>query len=371
MSNILFLINSDLWWNGTFWNRLPPILSELENDKAIRFKVIARQSFLSNKHNQCWIIITPIPFWSFLVKIIKWFQIFIWNRFPSKLVRIKIFEFFAKRIISKEKFDVVHTWEYYPNLFKLLKKMNPDVIMIKDVSISPSLSWKKMFKYNSWIDYINHFIAPSDFAKTNLINSWISWLNISIIPFWVDLNKFKPIRKILSNSIRFAFSWVIEERKWIRYLIEAWKEVSDWDIQLHLYWKVYPNAKKYLNDINKYNIYLHWFVDLSKELAKNDVFVFPSLLEWSAKSVYEAMACAMPVITTYNSWSIVVNWKQWFIIPISNSNEIKNKIKYFINNKNEINEMWQSARHLVENYSWKSYWKNIHSMYKRIIRINE
>ena len=57
---------------------------------------------------------------------------------------------------------------------------------------------------------------------------------------------------------------------------------------------------------NAGKIKLTGHVEVEKYLKQADIFVFPTGLEGSAKSVYEAMASGLPVLTTENAGSIII-----------------------------------------------------------------
>jgi len=169
-----------------------------------------------------------------------------------------------------------------------------------------------------------------------------------------------------NKLFKVAFAGNINNRKGIPYLIQAWKELNLKDAELNLYGRVYPEIKKYLKDAEKYNIKIHGFIDITDELPKNHIFVFPSLLEGSAKVTYEALACGLPVITTYNSGSIIRNKVEGFVIPIQNVEAIKDKILYFYNHREQIKIFGKRARKLAEKYTWEMYGKKIVNIYEKI-----
>ena len=84
----------------------------------------------------------------------------------------------------------------------------------------------------------------------------------------------------------------------------------------------------------------------------------------------EALGCGLPVICTTNTGinDIIEDGKNGFVISASNSNEIVNKIKWFINNKNKINEMRKNAYKTSTIYTWENYNQKIVSEIKKICK---
>jgi glycosyltransferase involved in cell wall biosynthesis len=233
------------------------------------------------------------------------------------------------------------------------------VKIIQDIQMALIYSGGKAGRLPAYIkdslEYIDCFVVPSEFVRDSLVSIGIKRNKITIIPFGVDVGKFGPIKRAGSSVFKAAFSGNVNNRKGIPYLIQAWKELGLKDAELNLYGRVYPEIRKCLKDSEKFGIKVHGFIKLEKELPKNDIFVFPSLLEGSAKSLYEAMACGLPVVTTYNAGSVVRNGKEGFIIPVQDVEAIRKKILYFYDNRKQIKKMGRAARKLAEKYTWERY----------------
>jgi glycosyltransferase involved in cell wall biosynthesis len=217
------------------------------------------------------------------------------------------------------------------------------------------------------LKYIDYYIVPSDFVKKSLINEGIDETKIFVVPFGVDITKFKPVEKDYNGTFKVAFSGNVNNRKGILYLIQAWRELNLKDAELNIYGRVYPEVKKYFKNAEKYNIKIHGFVsNIYGELPKNHVYVFPSLLEGSAKSIYEALACGLPVITTKNAGSVVEDEKEGGIIPTQDIEILKEKILFFYNNRNKIEEFGKNARKKAEQYTWENYGKRVNEIYNLV-----
>jgi glycosyltransferase involved in cell wall biosynthesis len=91
------------------------------------------------------------------------------------------------------------------------------------------------------------------------------------------------------------------------------------------------------------------------------VFVIPSFAEGMAQVGIEAMACALPIICTFNSGldDLVEDGVNGFIIPSGDLQALKEKIQWFIDNRNRIGEMGNKARNSAKSYTWENYEKNV------------
>jgi len=371
---ILYFLNSDFGVQNTYGARA---LHSARIVKKQQLKVFCRNynNALKNKFD----IVKVVPFGSLIMKLLTGIPIYITYKFPSNKIKIKIFEFFLKKKLEKinlSKVKLIHSWDFLPDIFKYIKDKNPKIKIIQDVPIALPNIWKDMKdkkellqgtniktpKYmKKSLKYIDLFVVPSKFVKKSLLSEGVTEKKICVMPFGVDAVKFKPIKKDYNDKFKVAFVGNINNRKGIKYLLEAWKELNLKNSELNLYGRVYPEASKYLKNVEKVNV--HGFVDIKKKLPKNHIYVFPSLMEGSSKSVYEALASGLPVITTFNSGSVVRDGKEGFIIPVQNVKILKQKIEFFYNNRNQVRLYGRRARLLAEKYTWENYGKNFLKIY--------
>ena len=96
-------------------------------------------------------------------------------------------------------------------------------------------------------------------------------------------------------------------------------------------------------------------------LLKSDIFIFPSLGEGMSLAVLEAMACGLPCIVTKNSGvSDAINeGKNGYEIDVQNIMAIKEKIEWFIKNKDAIVTMGNHAIESAKIYTWENYNYNL------------
>jgi len=382
---IHFLINSDFGISNTIGIRVKPIVDNV-NSRGYSYLVLCRgfKRELWKTYN----LKTIFPLSRYIMKFLTAIPIYISPNFPADRIKIFLFEnavyvFLRKNInkIFNNDTTLIHSWEFIPKVYKFLKKYKKNILIFQDIAMAfPNiLTEKEQFEIfgkvvnnvpsyiKASIEYIDYFIVPSEFVKESLVKFGISKNKIFVVPFGVDINKFKPIEKKHNETFKVAFSGNVNKRKGIPFLIRAWKELNLKNAELHIYGRIYPEVKNYLKDAKKYNIFLHGFTkNIEKVLPYHDIYVFPSLLEGSAKSIYEALACGLPVITTKNSGSIVEDGKEGFIIPTCNVEAIKEKILYFYKNRKKIKEFSINARKKAEKYTWEDYGRNIVNIYEKV-----
>jgi glycosyltransferase involved in cell wall biosynthesis len=376
---ILFILNSDFGVLNTIGARAEHIARELRSEDDLTVFCRDYNKKLNNDFN----FIKVVPNGKFIMQVLTAIPIYITKKIPSNKIKISIFEYFLLKKLKHmdlSNIDVIHSWDFLPNIYRYLKSVNSNIKLIQDVPIASLNILKKLknpkFDFieenfepqNELTDsliYIDKFIVPSDFVTDSLIDLKVSMNKIKIIPFGVDISKFKPIDN-KNDKFRVAFSGNVNNRKGVKYLVKAWKELNLENSELNFYGRVYPEVLKYFKDSKKYNINLRGFVNIKEELPKNDLYVFPSLMEGSSKSVYEAMACGMPVITTYNAGSIVLDGIDGYIVPVQDTDVLKKKIKIFYNDRTKLLLSGKNARKNVKNYTWDSYGKKIVKEYEEL-----
>jgi len=117
------------------------------------------------------------------------------------------------------------------------------------------------------------------------------------LPRGVDVERFKPGMR--PPIFRAIFSGALIKRKGIHHLLEAWHRLNLRDAELWLLGSIHDEAKPYLKQFGRENVRVLGFKrDLENYLNQGSVYVFPSRLEGSAKTIYEAAASGLPMITT-------------------------------------------------------------------------
>jgi glycosyltransferase involved in cell wall biosynthesis len=213
-------------------------------------------------------------------------------------------------------------------------------------------------------------MCPSDFVYESYQEYGFGKDQLIKRPYGVDINKFKPVKKTGKRKFKVLFIGSIQLRKGIQYLLKAWEELDLKNSELIVVGRVWPDAqeivKKYYGrkDIR----FVGFDSDLTKYYKESAIFVFPSIEEGSALVNYEAMASGLPILVTKNAGSVAKNKKEGFIIPIRDSEEIKQKIRFFYENPDIMKKMGVNARKKAEKYTWENYGNNLKDFYKKILK---
>ncbi len=218
------------------------------------------------------------------------------------------------------------------------------------------------------VTYSDFIFLASEFAKKTFIDSGINEDKLFVMKRGVNLEKFKPSER-KNKKFKVLFVGRLSLRKGVQYLLEAWTKMRLKDAELLLVGSIDNNIKPVLSKYSDGgNIVFKGFLkDPSDMYRDSTIFVFPSLEEGSAKVTYEAMAAGLPVITTENSGSVIRNGLDGFIIPIRDSEAIKEKIYYFYENPKMIEIMSNNALENIKQYTWQGYRDNLIDFYNKLL----
>ncbi|MBT5023529.1 glycosyltransferase family 4 protein [Candidatus Woesearchaeota archaeon] len=297
---------------------------------------------------------------------------FIWKKFPARPIQLHLFDWVVSKKIKKIDADVLHIYEYAPRTIKQAKRQGMKVIL--DTQMAHGKTADKIFNKNRKhveenvsAKYANKIIASSQFVVDSYIDSGIDVNKIELIPHGVDLNKFKFSNKKITKKFTCLYVGLVETRKGIEYLIKAWTELNLKNSELVLCGRLNLSLRKQIKKWKKIrNIKFLGFTDPKKYYKNADAFIFPSMLESSAKVLYEAMAAELPIITTFNSGPIFKDGTAGFIIPIRDYKIMKEKLKYLYDNPKQRVKMGKLSRKLVLKHSWKNYGKKLNKLYAKL-----
>lgn len=269
-----------------------------------------------------------------------------------------------KKWISKNKIDTIFFNEQHDNdiIYKIKMKF-PEI------------------KIGSYIDYykedtVNSFFLY-DFLICNTKRHYSVFKNhpqCYYVPWGTSLETFYPMEHSPNNELTFFHSAGMSERKGTNYTIEAFIKGELYEYSkliIHTqsnFEKVFGYKEEYLK---KYNIELIIGTVPAPGLYHlGDVYVYPTTLDGLGLTMYEALACGMPVITTdhppmnevindnvgklvevdyFRSRSDAYYWP----LSIVSIDSLIDSMRYFLDEK-KVEKMKLNARNeAVELWNWK------------------
>jgi glycosyltransferase involved in cell wall biosynthesis len=195
----------------------------------------------------------------------------------------------------------------------------------------------------------------------------------------IDLSKFQQCStfNLKNNGNNILFVGRLEERKGLRYLFEAAKNLAD--IQLTIIGGPLTEISRYKQLAEKLGISSR--VNFTGELRYErlntyynsaEMLVLPSLGDSFSQVCLEALACGKPVIVTENvGFSITVKKENvGVVVPPHDSKAIADAINYLLHNPKIVMEMSERGRKLVKAYDYEIVTDIVKKVYEEILREN-
>ncbi|MFH1661824.1 MAG: glycosyltransferase family 4 protein [Candidatus Falkowbacteria bacterium] len=299
---------------------------------------------------------------------------------------------FLPQLLWKLKnFDIVHL--HYPffggaEMVWLLKLLNPKIKLIIHYHMDSKLSFvfkifsaPSKFIFNSLFENASAITCASlDYVKNSGISKIYKKYNHKFyeISFGVDINKFKSEEnKKIDNKLNILFVGGLDKAHYFKGLGILLKAVSGFKKNSYKLRIVGDGnlREKYKEQAEKLGI--KKFIkfagrvsdeDLPDHYRKADVFVLPSINRCEAFGLVllEAMACGTPVIASDlpGVRSVFKNNEHGFLVRPGSADDLANKIKIFLENKELIKKMGEAGRKLVEDeYDWNKVGKKLDLIY--------
>ena len=149
-----------------------------------------------------------------------------------------------------------------------------------------------------------HSLVASSFTRDTLVEHGTPSCAITVIPYGVDSTRFSPspAPRDLSGPLRLLFVGRINQRKGIKYLLEALRLLNEPDqpaVHLTICGRVVDSLELFQPFAGQIEIcpdVSH--AELVAAYRAADLFVFPSVAEGFGHVLLESLACGLPVLST-------------------------------------------------------------------------
>jgi len=236
--------------------------------------------------------------------------------------------------------------------------------------------WQIPFSLQSWnysrlmreIEEADYITTPSPFARESMIAEGVPEHKLIEIPFGVNANQFPTKQNLAPHPFRVIFAGQVSIRKGIPYLLEAWRQLQWPDAELWVVGGIGLDFKTLQSRWANLSGVKFWghSANLPELFQQSDIFVFPTIEEGSALVVYEAMACGLPVITTFNAGSVARHGQDGFIVPIRNVESLCHAMQLLRDTPQLRTHMGQSAQAWVSQFTWQRYQEQLVKAYHTI-----
>lgn len=289
-----------------------------------------------------------------------------------------------KDIIREFKPDILHA--HYASSYGFmgaLSGFHPFVLSVwgSDVYSFPKISplHKWIFKFN--LKKADKICSTSHAMKDEIVK--YTNKDISVIPFGIDLNIFKPFYShhvFKENTIVIGIIKHLEKEYGVVYLIEAFslllKKLKGYPIKLLIVGKGSLEAELRTKakdiGIDGDTVFTGYIPPDEIPFYQNmlSIAVFPSLKESFGVSVAEAMACEKPVVVTNVGGlpEVVENGVTGLIVPPANAEKLAEAIEKLIVNQELRITLGKQGRQRVEKlYNWENNLAAMTSIYNEVL----
>jgi glycosyltransferase involved in cell wall biosynthesis len=302
----------------------------------------------------------------------------------------KYLDWISSRHLDSGRYDFFHSWsgDCLETLRVAKKKKIPSLIEIptwhrgsqkQEVrgqrSAARPKSWKSRFllereRFLEEYELATLVVVLSEKAAESFRAANFPDEKLFYVPRGVDTERFKPGTR--PPIFRAIFSGALIERKGIHHLLEAWHRLNLRDAELWLLGSVHDEAKPHLKEFGRENVRVLGFKrDLENYLNQGSVYIFPTRLEGSAKTIYEAAACGLPMITTREAGDVVRDGVEGIIVQPGDVDAIAAAIEHLYRHPEIVASMSAAARQrVVENFTWDQYRTRLLAAYERAIQLS-
>jgi glycosyltransferase involved in cell wall biosynthesis len=183
------------------------------------------------------------------------------------------------------------------------------------------------------------------------------------MPQGVDVNRFQPGPP--PPLFRAVFVGALIKRKGVHTLIEAWKKLRLPRAELWLAGHPHAEIKPYLVDLPSNVKVLGFKGDVENVFRAGSVHLFPSSLEGSAKTTYEAAACALAQITTREAGDVVVDGVNGVVIPPDDVDALAAAIQFLYDRPDLVRKYGAAGRkRVLEQFKWDHFRERVLAAYR-------
>ena len=204
------------------------------------------------------------------------------------------------------------------------------------------------------------FLVASSFTRDSLIENGAAASAITVIPYGVDLQRFRPAAQArpTTGKLKLLFVGRINQRKGIKYLLEALRLLGTRGVQLTICGRVLDDLALFKPFADRVEIRPSVSTEeLVQAYQAADLFVFPSVAEGFAQVLLESLACGLPILSTTHTAApdLIEDGEQGFIVEPRRPDLLAEKIAWAADHRPDLARMGAAARLRAETFTWERY----------------
>jgi glycosyltransferase involved in cell wall biosynthesis len=206
----------------------------------------------------------------------------------------------------------------------------------------------------------DRFLVASSFTRSTLIENGASPEAIRVIPYGVDLERFQPGEHapLVSGPLRLLFVGAINQRKGIKYLLEALRMIGSTPVQVMVCGRVVDDLALFAAFGSQVEVRPYVSLpELLEAYRRADLFVFPSVAEGFAQVLLEALASGLPILSTTHTAApdLIEDGREGFIVEPRRPDLLASQIEWAINHRAQLADMRIAARRRAELFTWERF----------------
>ena len=308
-------------------------------------------------------------------------------------LRIKLMPWLPAREIEQGLFDIlcawasrrikatpaaVHLWDHLPRTAAYWKKRGARVLV--DLHMAHPRCYRPLVDAGRidaaslgsledpaadiCVELADVLVCPSEFVRDSLPSE--ARHKAVVIPFGADPVAALPPRGERSGRVCVLFAGNVNRRKGVPYLLEAWRKaaIPPETAELVMCGRIFTEASEWVRGAPPGVRFAGFQPDMAPYFAEADVFVLPSLMEGSAKAVYEAMAYGLPAIVTPHTGSIVRDGEDGLVVEAADADSLAGALKQLVADADLRRRLGGNARAGVARYTWEVYARGVAALYE-------
>jgi glycosyltransferase involved in cell wall biosynthesis len=208
-------------------------------------------------------------------------------------------------------------------------------------------------------------ICASSFTRRTLVENGVDERKIHVIPYGVDLDRFSPGLRgprdgasPATRRLRLLFTGRINQRKGIKYLLEALRLLKTRQIEVQVCGRVVDDLrlfKPFEDQVKITPSVSH--AELVEAYRAADLFVLPSVAEGFGQVLLESLACGLPVLSTTRTAApdLIREAEQGFVVAPGDAAALAERIEWALANRARLTEMRAEARTRAEQFTWERF----------------
>ncbi|MFN3379569.1 MAG: glycosyltransferase family 4 protein, partial [Runella zeae] len=215
-------------------------------------------------------------------------------------------------------------------------------------------------------------VTPSQFVVDSL-PTWVNREKVILSQFGSPVVSFTLQERTnykKNHPLRVLFVGSMGQRKGLGDLFQAIKLLDTSEVELVVMGGLLEDISFYRNKFPNF-VYEapRSHPEVLALMRTCDVFCLPSIVEGRALVMQEAMSQGLPLIITPNTGGedLVKEGETGFLVPIRSPEIIANRIQWFLENRDCINEMRRHAQEHAMLYTWENYSKRVINLIRQLI----